>query len=73
MYTYTCELTCVLILLSALGAGSFLYATFMTKMSAQGASWTGLHCVYGYIMINVFLYLNSGLSCHISEMILETS
>ena len=73
MYIYTCELTCVLILLSALGAGSFLYTTFTTKMSAQGASWTGLHCVYGYIVINVILYLNSGLFCYISEMIVETS
>ena len=57
MYIYTCELTRTLILLSAQGAGSFLYATFMTRMSAQGVSWTGLHCDYGYIVINVILYL----------------
>ena len=35
MYIYICDFTCVLVLLLALGEGSFQYATFTTKMSAQ--------------------------------------
>ena len=35
MYIYTSEFTCVFILLSVLGEGSFQYATLMTKMSVQ--------------------------------------